>query len=82
MTPAGRALRVLAGSVTLSCVIHAQNSTAPTLPPPGRLVNIGVTGFARLCSYDRAGHGWSELGPYPRTMRQIDYITRSGAVRK
>lgn len=111
MTPACRALRVLAGSVMLSSVIHAEDGTPPPLPPPGRLVDIGgwrlhlhctgeakpgqatvvleaglgdfsvewslvqpkVTGFARVCSYDRAGHGWSELGPYPRTMRQIDY---------
>ena len=26
--------------------------------------------FARVCSYDRAGAGWSDLGPRPRTMRQ------------
>ncbi|HYE72320.1 MAG TPA: alpha/beta hydrolase, partial [Blastocatellia bacterium] len=29
--------------------------------------------FARVCSYDRAGDGWSELGPHPRTFRQIVY---------
>jgi pimeloyl-ACP methyl ester carboxylesterase len=29
-----------------------------------------VAAFARVCAYDRAGHGWSELGPHPRTMRQ------------
>jgi len=27
--------------------------------------------FARVCSYDRAGLGWSEAGPLPRTSRQI-----------
>jgi pimeloyl-ACP methyl ester carboxylesterase len=26
-----------------------------------------VAGFARVCSYDRAGFGWSEPGPNPRT---------------
>jgi len=26
-----------------------------------------------VCSYDRAGDGWSELGPHPRTLRQIVY---------
>lgn len=26
-----------------------------------------VAGFARVCSYDRAGHGWSERSPRPRT---------------
>ena len=26
-----------------------------------------------VCSYDRAGDGWSDLGPYPRTLHQIVY---------
>jgi pimeloyl-ACP methyl ester carboxylesterase len=34
------------------------------------LVQSEVAGFAPVCSYDRAGHAWSELGPRPRTMRQ------------
>jgi pimeloyl-ACP methyl ester carboxylesterase len=37
------------------------------------LVQPGVAKFARVCSYDRAGDGWSELGPHPRTLRQIVY---------
>ena len=35
------------------------------------LVQPEVARFARVCSYDRAGLGWSELGPRPRTQRQI-----------
>jgi pimeloyl-ACP methyl ester carboxylesterase len=35
------------------------------------LVQPGVARFARVCSYDRAGMGWSDLGPHPRTMHQI-----------
>jgi pimeloyl-ACP methyl ester carboxylesterase len=35
------------------------------------LVQPGVAAFARVCSYDRAGSGWSDLGPRPRTMHQI-----------
>jgi pimeloyl-ACP methyl ester carboxylesterase len=35
------------------------------------LVQPEVSSFARVCSYDRAGLGWSELGPHPRTMRQV-----------
>lgn len=34
------------------------------------LVQQNVARFARVCSYDRAGHAWSELGPRPRTMKQ------------
>jgi pimeloyl-ACP methyl ester carboxylesterase len=30
-----------------------------------------VTRFTRACSYDRAGLGWSDAGPMPRTTRQI-----------
>jgi len=35
------------------------------------LVQPEVARFARVCSYDRAGLGWSDLGPRPRTLRQI-----------
>lgn len=35
------------------------------------LVQPEVARFARVCSYDRAGLGWSKLGPRPRTLRQI-----------
>jgi pimeloyl-ACP methyl ester carboxylesterase len=37
------------------------------------LVQPGVTALGRVCSYDRAGSGWSEWGPHPRTMQQIVY---------
>lgn len=37
------------------------------------LVQPRVAEFARVCSYDRAGDGWSDMGPYPRTFRQIAY---------
>src|SRR5262245_2999715 len=91
--------------------IQAQNESAPPLPPPGKLVDVGgwrlhlnctgearagqptvilepgigdfsvewslvqprVAKYARICSYDRAGDGWSDWGPHPRTFRQIVY---------
>lgn len=34
-------------------------------------VQTEVAKFTRVCSYDRAGFGWSEPGPIPRTSRQI-----------
>ncbi len=34
------------------------------------LVQPAIAGFARVCSYDRAGTAWSDLGPTPRTMKQ------------
>jgi pimeloyl-ACP methyl ester carboxylesterase len=34
-------------------------------------VQPAVARFTRVCSYDRAGYGWSESGPGPRTSQQI-----------
>src|SRR4028119_1442981 len=34
-------------------------------------VQRGVSGTTRVCAYDRAGMGWSEMGPDPRDARQI-----------
>jgi pimeloyl-ACP methyl ester carboxylesterase len=36
-----------------------------------RLVQPEVAKFSRVCSYDRAGFGWSEPGSKPRTSQQI-----------
>jgi pimeloyl-ACP methyl ester carboxylesterase len=36
-----------------------------------QLVQPEVAKVARVCSYDRAGSGWSEPGPEPRTSSQI-----------
>lgn len=35
------------------------------------LVQPRIAQFARVCSYDRAGYGWSDPGPFPRTSREI-----------
>jgi len=97
--------------VVLLVVAFEMALAAQTIPPPGRLVDIGgwrlhlnctgdakpgeptvvleagggdfsvtwalvqpnIAAFARVCSYDRAGSGWSDLGPNPRTMRQAVY---------
>jgi pimeloyl-ACP methyl ester carboxylesterase len=34
------------------------------------LVQPAISKFTRVCSYDRAGLAWSDLGPTPRTMHQ------------
>jgi pimeloyl-ACP methyl ester carboxylesterase len=36
-----------------------------------RLVQPGIANFTRVCSYDRAGYGWSDPGPMPRKLPQI-----------
>lgn len=35
------------------------------------LVQPEVAKFTRVCTYDRAGYGWSDPGPQPRTSQQI-----------
>jgi pimeloyl-ACP methyl ester carboxylesterase len=35
------------------------------------MVQPQVAKFSRVCSYDRAGYGWSESGPEPRSSLQI-----------
>jgi pimeloyl-ACP methyl ester carboxylesterase len=37
------------------------------------IVQTGVATFTRVCSYDRAGIGYSDPGPSPRTARRIAY---------
>lgn len=36
-----------------------------------RAVQPGIAKFTRVCSYDRAGYGWSDPGPMPRKLSQI-----------
>ena len=36
-----------------------------------QLVQPEIAKFAAVCSYDRAGYGWSDPGPFPRTSREI-----------
>jgi pimeloyl-ACP methyl ester carboxylesterase len=35
------------------------------------LVQEGVSRFARTCAYDRAGYGFSDFGPFPRSGAQL-----------
>src|SRR5437762_8013276 len=65
----------------LNCTGDARSSQPTVILEAGKgdfsvewsLVQPGVARFARVCSYDRAGDGWSDLGPHPRTMHQIVY---------
>jgi pimeloyl-ACP methyl ester carboxylesterase len=36
-----------------------------------KLVQPEIAKFSRVCSYDRAGYGWSSPGPMPRTSSEI-----------
>ncbi len=34
-------------------------------------IHDGISQNVRICIYDRAGYGWSDVGPLPRTSKQI-----------
>ncbi|HKQ72272.1 MAG TPA: alpha/beta hydrolase [Blastocatellia bacterium] len=79
--PPGKLVDVGGWRLHLNCAGEARDSQPTVILEAGlgdfsvewSLVQPGVAKFARVCSYDRAGDGWSELGPYPRTLRQIVY---------
>jgi pimeloyl-ACP methyl ester carboxylesterase len=79
--PPGRLIDVGGWRLHLNCTGEPRPSQAIVILEAGAgdfsvdwsLVQPGVARFARVCSYDRAGSGWSELGPQPRTMTQIAY---------
>ncbi|HEY8186790.1 MAG TPA: alpha/beta hydrolase [Pyrinomonadaceae bacterium] len=79
--PPGKLIDIGGWRLHLNCTGEAHTSQPTVLLEAGKgdfsvewsLVQPGVAKFARVCSYDRAGDGWSDLGPHPRTMHQIVY---------
>lgn len=79
--PPGKLIDVGGWRLHLNCTGESQASQPTVILEAGSgdfsvewsLVQPSVAKFARVCSYDRAGDGWSELGPHPRTMHQIVY---------
>src|SRR5499433_4535237 len=79
--PPGRLVDVGGWRLHLNCTGEARASQPTVILEAGvgdfsvewSLVQPDVSKFARVCSYDRAGDGWSELGPHPRTLHQIVY---------
>jgi pimeloyl-ACP methyl ester carboxylesterase len=79
--PPGRLVDIGGWRLHLNCTGEARASQPTVILESGLgdfsvewgLVQPGVAKFARVCSYDRAGDGWSELGPHPRTFQQIVY---------
>ena len=60
--------------------LHVRGSGSPTVVIEAGLsggssdwekVAEGVAGFTRVCTYDRAGYGWSDSGPRPRTSQRV-----------
>jgi pimeloyl-ACP methyl ester carboxylesterase len=81
LPPPGRLVDIGGWKLHLNCTGEARPSQPTVILEAGlgdfsvewSLVQPAVAKFAHVCSYDRAGDGWSELGPHPRTFRQIVY---------
>ncbi len=79
--PPGKLVDVGGWRLHLNCTGKGEGKTPTVVLEAGSgdfsidwgLVQPEIARFARICSYDRAGAGWSELGPRPRTMRQGVY---------
>jgi pimeloyl-ACP methyl ester carboxylesterase len=66
--------------------VHVRGTGSPTV-----VIDAGLSGasydweavageiasFAQVCTYDRAGYGWSDSGPRPRTTQQVVEELRS-----
>jgi len=77
--PPGRRVDVGSHKLHLLCMGEKQPSQPTVILESGngawsnywRAVQPEVARFARVCAYDRAGFGWSEAGPTPRTPERI-----------
>ncbi|HEX7173751.1 MAG TPA: alpha/beta hydrolase [Pyrinomonadaceae bacterium] len=82
-TAPGRMVDVGGYRLHLNCVGRSGGPVVVLLAGGGdfsfdwSLVQPAVSRFARVCSYDRAGLAWSDLGPVPRTMRQEAHELRA-----
>jgi len=76
--PPGKLIDVNGHNMHINCV----GNKSPTI-----ILDSGTGGFSlewkdiqrslsqyvRICAYDRAGYGWSDMGPLPRTTKRITY---------
>ena len=73
--PIGRMVDIGGYRLHLNCVGKGQPTVVLSIGAGGfstdwALVQPKVAAFTRVCSYDRNGAAWSDLGPKPRTMDQ------------
>jgi pimeloyl-ACP methyl ester carboxylesterase len=87
--PPGKLVDVGGWRLHLNCTGKSKRNTPTVVLESGSgdfsfdwtLAQTEVARFARVCSYDRAGRAWSELGPRPRTMRQVAYELRTALLK-
>jgi pimeloyl-ACP methyl ester carboxylesterase len=79
--PPGKLINVGGWRIHLNCTGENKAKTPTVVLESGSgdfsfdwsLVQPSVARFTRVCSYDRSGNAWSDLGPRPRTMKQVVY---------
>jgi pimeloyl-ACP methyl ester carboxylesterase len=78
----GRTLNISCSGTGTPAVIFESGGDAPGLS--WAPMQIEVAKFTQACSYDRAGVGWSDSGPFPRTSaaiaRDLHALLKSAAV--
>ncbi len=88
-SPPGKVVDIGGWRIHINCTGEAKQNSPTVVLESGSgdfsfdwsLVQPCVARFTRVCSYDRAGNAWSDLGPRPRTMRQIAYELHTTLVR-
>jgi len=65
----GRSLNIFCSGVGTPAVIFESGGAGPGLG--WKSFQTEAAKFTQACWYDRAGEGWSDLGPYPRTSSAI-----------
>src|SRR5258706_11261874 len=65
----GRTLNILCSGGGSPAVIFESPGAGPGLT--WEPIQTEIAKFTSTCWYDRAGHGWSDPGPYPRTSAAI-----------
>lgn len=74
--PPGKLIDVGGYRLHLQCMGHGTPTVileggVPEWSIHWQAVQPGIADFTRVCAYDRAGYGWSDVGPKPRTAGHI-----------
>ena len=80
--PPGRLIQVENHKLHLYCTGSGSPTVILEAPAQGSSLDWGlvqppIAQFTRVCSYDRAGFAWSELGSQPRTAQQAAFELHS-----
>jgi pimeloyl-ACP methyl ester carboxylesterase len=74
--PPGKLVEVNGRNMHINCIGNKSptiilDSGAGGFSLEWRNIQHSLSQYARVCAYDRAGYGWSDMGPLPRTTKRI-----------